>query len=132
MQNMKKMNKRNKRLKIKKFMIYDVNSINISSIRQKKSLFEDEKAHFKTRTYDTFLSSYLINSGDEYIKIIANRLNELYKIIEKDYDLIFKWWDSYVENVSSLERCLSNDLGTFGMTESTIRNFVDYNLRNKI
>lgn len=113
-------------------MIYDANNINIEVLKQDKSLFNDEKSKFEKYSYEMFLSSYLNNSNDEYIKLMANKLEQLYKNIQKDYELIYDWFNDYVQNVSSLEKSLSDDFGTYGITESTIRNFVNFNLKNKM
>lgn len=106
---------------------YTDNVINISLLRQYKNSFSQEKDKFNNTAYKTFSSSYLKTCSDSNIKRISNKLDSIYRIIEKGYSSIEKWWREYNDNVECLENSLSNG-NLRGITKGSLRSFVASNL----
>ena len=113
-------------------MLYENNNIDISLLEQYKSLFEQEIRYYETSTYNIFNSSYLNNCNDVYIKIMSQKLENLYSDIQKGYKAIEEWWSNYLVNARSLESYMSNDSKIGLISEANIRNFVDYRLSTLI
>lgn len=111
-------------------MIYDSQNINISILKHYFNLLNSEKENFENISYKTFENSYINNVSDSFIKKVAVDIESLYKEIEHDYNILIKWFDSYLENIKSLELYLSDDGNIGSITESELRNFVDYKLPN--
>ena len=112
-------------IKRKNKNMYDKNIVDIKLLKQYNSLLEQENRRFNLNCYSTFNSSYLKNIDDIYLKIMSNKLDELYKDIEKSYDVIMKWFNDYLSNINSLESYLSSDTGIGMINNSIVRNYVD-------
>ena len=111
-----------------------MHNVDIEVLKECKNLFEDEKTNFINQTYNTFLSSYLKNSNDAFINIMASNIESIYEEIKKGYYNLSGWFNDYLVNISSLENYLSGE-GKIGLiTDQIVRNFADHKLstlRNK-
>lgn len=111
-------------------MLYDENKINLNLLKQFKSNFLNEKNLFSNGAYSTFNSGYLNTCSDEYIRLIASKLDNLYKNIDESYTNILKWIEEYIENANGLELFLSKNTGSSFVSDSIIRNFLNSKLSN--
>lgn len=109
-------------------MIYDTQNINVSMLEQYLSLLNKEKENFNNVSYDIFKNSYMNNISDIFIKNVVSNIEVLYKEIEHDYNNIIKWFNTYLNNIKSLELYLSDDSSLGSISESELRNFIDYKL----
>ena len=78
---------------------YDTLQINMTLLKQNKSIFEQRKRNFVNNTYSTFKSSYINSCSDNYIRQMKKELDDLYLKIEKGYSSIDKWWTEYNNEV---------------------------------
>ena len=109
-------------------MLYDTNNINLNIIKQYRSSFLNEKNSFMNRSYSTFMSSYLNSCSDTYVKLMASKLDNLYKNIDNTYTSTLNWLNDYIENVNALELFLSSDSSSAFISESVIRNYANSKL----
>ena len=109
-------------------MTYDVTKINVSLLTNCKSNFRSEQYNFKSKTYGTFKNGYINNCSDSYMKTIANDLNNIYSKIEANYETIYSFFDSYINNVNALENSLLSNSSSNYITESVLKNFVSSKL----
>lgn len=100
----------------------EINTINISALKQYRNDFLNEKSNFKNSTYNAFLSSYARRCNDSYVQKMCQKLESIYKQIDKAYSNIDIWWGSYLENIEGVENTLSENGGS--ITESVIRSAV--------
>ena len=98
--------------------------IDISVVNSYKNEFDSEYSKFKYGLLNNFDNSYLKNVNDEYIKVMAARLELLMEDINKSYYYISKWWNSYVNDATNLENYLSNNTSSGTIESSIVRNFV--------
>lgn len=80
----------------------------ISKLKSLYSSFKSEKDSFCNGSFSGFNSSYLNSCGDNYVRRMASKLKTKYDRIQKTYNNIDKWWDSYNKNATGLEQSLSN------------------------
>ena len=84
----------------------NVDTINLTLIKQYKIDFESEKSNFQHSSFATFTNGYINHCDDPYIKIMAQKLNAKYTEIDNSYFKILEWWNNFVstyENAESLK-----------------------------
>lgn len=106
----------------------DTTRINIFLLQSYKNNFDAYHIRFNNNSYNTFNSSYLKHCSDPYVMKMSKKLDELYKIIDKGYCNIDKWWSNYNSNVESLENYLSGNGQLGAITDSSVRNYIISNL----
>lgn len=102
----------------------DINRINTSVLKNQRTLFNEEKNHFKNVAFNTFTSSYFYNCSDTIVRNMASNLEKLYKKIDLGYLKIDEWWSSYNKNVEALENYLAQNGSLGSIEDATIRNCV--------
>ena len=106
----------------------NVSKINVSTLKEFRKEFSNEKKHFINKSYNTFSSSYINNCQDPSVIRMRNGLDKMYRQIEKGYNNIDKWWKSYNTNITGLENFLSNSGKSGSISESSIRSYANSKL----
>lgn len=111
-------------------MLYDINNIDLNRLKGCKLDINEEANNFKNKAYNSFLVSYLNNSNNVLLKNMTMTLERLYNSINKEYDELINYLDSYIDNMVSLESVLSNNSSPNLIKDSTLRNYADSKLSN--
>lgn len=104
-------------------------AINVSTVKDLKSNFDNELNHFKNTSFDTFNNSYFKMCTDPYILRMNIKLSLMYDKLKSGYRNIDKWWTDYISNVEELEKTLSNDERAGLLETADIKNYINNNLQ---
>ena len=104
-------------------------AINVSTVKDLKSNFDNEVNHFKNTSFDTFNNSYFKMCTDPYILRMNIKLSLMYDKLKSGYRNIDKWWTDYISNVEELEKTLSNDERAGLLETADIKNYINNNLQ---
>lgn len=102
---------------------YEIERINLTLLKENKTIFEQRKDNFINSTYQNFKTSYICACSDPYVKRMERELNKLYEKIEKGYVSIEKWWQEYNSNVEGIENALSSN-NRNSISEWNINSFI--------
>lgn len=85
--------------------LYTLDKNLLSSI---KNNLTDEYTNFKYNSYKYFSNSYICQCQDSTIKTMETKLESLYTKIDKGYNNINNWIETYINDSDSLEKSLVN------------------------
>ena len=103
----------------------DINTINVSLLKNYQKDFNNEKNNFNNSSYNTYSSSYLKRCSDPYVLRMDAILQKMYDKLKTGYANIDGWWNSYNENIEALENSLANNNVAVGaIAESSVRSCV--------
>lgn len=96
----------------------------VQIMKNSKFNLNSEFSSFKSRTYNTFTSSYLNNCSDSYVNRMFSNLNDLYSKIEKTYNSLLETWEKYIQDLDGIENFLANNSGFGSISTSSIRSIL--------
>ena len=97
----------------------------VQLMKNSRFTLNQEFSSFKSKTYNTFTSSYLNNCSDSYVSRMFSNLNDYYSKIEKTYNSILETWEKYIQDVDGIENFLANNSGVGSISTSSIRSILN-------
>lgn len=106
-----------------------MNNIDVTILSSYKNMIKEEKLNYELNTYNIFKNSYLNTNNNLKLNQTVKKISDLYDKILLDYEKIYKWLDSYIENAVALENNLANNGSIGDIKESSIRNYVQSKIK---
>lgn len=97
--------------------------VDLNVIETECENFKNCSSKYQNNTHSYFKNSYLTKCTDIQIKRAVSKISTYYENVKKDYEEIYKWWKSYIDNVNGLENYLSNQ-GLSTLSEQSLINFL--------
>ncbi|MCI9433723.1 MAG: hypothetical protein HFI86_00410 [Bacilli bacterium] len=101
--------------------------VDLSVIETECENFKNCSGKYQNNTHSYFKNSYLTKCTDSQIRRAVSKISSYYENVKKDYDEIYKWWKSYIDNVNGLENYLSNQ-GLSTLSEQSLINYLKCSL----
>lgn len=101
--------------------------VDLSVIETECENFKNCSDKYQNNTHSYFKNSYLTKCSDSQIRRAVSKISSYYENVKKDYDEIYKWWKSYIDNVNGLENYLSNQ-GLSTLSEQSLINYLKCSL----
>ena len=110
-------------------MSKDEIKIDITNIERLYNEFLSCSNNFSSNALDTLNQSYMSKCSDNRIKGMYSKILNYYKKIEKNYSNILNWWEEYLNDAKGLENYLKGTGSSIVIKNTTLRSFINRNLR---
>ena len=95
----------------------DTYVVGIDKLKGYQNALNGEHTSFTNGSRKTFSSGYLFSCSDSSIISMRDKINSYYSNIDKGYNNINKWLDSYIKENTNLENSLTNG-SVIGISEN--------------